>query len=68
MHFIVSLDAFGESSSADSLFALVDFLLGDVSVSVIGPHRGGSQLGSLAISPSFIGDISDGSSLVVVGH
>ena len=42
MNFSVGLDALSESSSLDSLFGFIDFLLGDVSISVIGPHGGRS--------------------------
>ena len=66
MNLVVGLDALGESSSLDSLFGLVNFLLSNVCVSVVSPHGVGSEFASLSVAPMFMRNVSNGSSLVVI--
>jgi len=49
-----------------SLLGFVDFSLSDLAVSFVGPHGVGSQVFSSTIDPGSVGDVGDGSSLVVI--
>lgn len=49
-------------------FSLIDFLLGNVDVSIIGPHGVWSELFTSAISPGFSGNVSNSSTLIVVSN
>lgn len=56
----------GLLSFFDSLLGFVDFSLGDLAVSFVGPHGVGSQVFSSTIDPGSVRDISDASALVII--
>lgn len=57
----------GQVSLLDTLLGLIDFLLGDIGIAVVGPDGVGSQLGTFSVRPVTQRNISNGPALVVVG-
>ncbi len=66
MNVLVEFASSGLLSFFYSLLGFVDFSLSDLAVSFVGPHGVGSQVFSSTIDPGSVGDVGDGSSLVVV--
>lgn len=54
-------------SLLDTLLGLIDLLLGDVGVAVVGPNGVGSQLGTFSVRPVTQRDIGNSPALIVLG-
>jgi hypothetical protein len=68
MHGGVGVVSAGQVSLLDALLGLIDFLLGDIGIAVVGPDGVGSQLGTFAVRPVTQRNISNSLALVVLGN